>query len=177
MLLLLFLASAIGLMVLTIGETESQLASTNRRTTQTLHGAGGGADTATSVIRTVVETNALPTGYPSSVAVDASNTAGNAAIPDFVEELTGGPGGTDTVQSTPDITMAGLFPGQTVRVDVDYAGNVSLPGSEVEEFAAGYHKKTGGAGCSSGSLYYVDSQAQGILRTQSRVGQAYFICP
>ncbi|HEX7124974.1 MAG TPA: hypothetical protein VF406_04255 [Thermodesulfobacteriota bacterium] len=175
-LLMLFLAAAIGLMVLTVSETESQLASTNRRTTQTLHGAGGGADTAIPVIRSVVDANAIPS-FPASVEVDTSNTTGNAAIDDFVEELTGGPGGDDTVQSKPDITLAGVFPSQTVRVDVDYAGQVSLPGSEVEEFAAGYHKKTGGAGCASGSLYYVDSLSQGVLRTQSRVGQAYFMCP
>ncbi len=171
MLLLLVLVTALGLMALNIGEIESRLAGTNRRTTQSFHAAGGGGEVALPVIRDTLDSYALPTGYPATVAVNSETSGGNPGMPDLLEKLT-----TGTVTTTsPDVTVT-AFTGQTVRVDVDYEGPATLPGSELEDFASRYHKKTGGTGCGSGNLYYVDSEASGPLNTRSRVGLAYFYC-
>ncbi len=170
-LLLLVLVTAIGLMALTVGEMEITLAGTNRRTTQTLHAASGGGEIAVQAVRDTLETNALPTGYPPTVAINSATSAGNPSLPDLVEKLT-----TGSVSTTsPDITVT-AFPNQTVRVDANREGYVELSGSEFGDFASAYHRKTGGTGCTSGSLYYIDSVASGPLKSRSNVGLAYFHC-
>jgi Tfp pilus assembly protein PilX len=174
--LIIILVTAIIAMALNISEIEINLASTNRRTTQGFHAAESGAELSIPVIQDTLDQNAIPTYASSGVVVDPRNVIGSTSIPDFVEELASGVGSlNDSAKSNPNITITSIS-GQTVQVDVDYEGPVDLAGSEFQDFAIGYHRKTGGTGCASGTLYYIDSLANGPVKTQSDVGSAYFNC-
>lgn len=172
--LIVVLVVALIMMALSISQTESNLASTNRRTAQSFHAAEGGVGITVPVIQDTILQNAVPASYPATVQVDAGTAGGNTALRDFLEEVTG-TSIADTAAATPDLTITALS-GQTVQVDVDYEGPANLPGSELEEFAIQYHKKVGGVGCASGTLYYIDSIASDAMQTQSNVGAAYFNC-
>ncbi|MGB3942580.1 MAG: hypothetical protein WBK96_13920 [Candidatus Manganitrophaceae bacterium] len=142
--------------------------------------------------------------YPATIVFDCANSAtvGDKTMIDFVEELRNGGGAlaNDSVIGTlpispcinppfpttadpgvgilrgPDLVINGLN-GQTIQVDVDLEeGGISLDGSELEEFGIRYHRKTGGTGCSSGTLYYIDSVATGPMNTRLNVGSAYLDC-
>lgn len=175
--LMIVLVTALLMMALNISGIEMNLAATNRRTTQGFQAAGGGPEMAPRVVKDILDQNALPTGYPPTVNTDPKVTGGDPALVDLVEEITTGGGAlsNDTAQGEPDLTITALN-GQTVRVDIDYEGPATLPGSELEEFAIAYHKKTGGTGCATGTLYNIDGVASGPLSTQSNVGAAYFDC-
>ena len=175
--LLMVLVIALILMALYISQFEITLAFTNRRTASSFHAAGGGSEVAIPVIQDTIQQNALPTYIPPTVVVDATLTGLDPTLPDFLEEITmgGGPLATDDVAINPDLTITALND-QIISVDIDYEGPATLPGSELEEFAARYHKKTGGVGCASGTLYYIESLASGPMQTQSRVRSAYFDC-
>lgn len=174
--LVLVLVVAIGIMAFNISEMDSNLASLNRRTTQSFTAAGGGADLANSVILNTMEQNAIPAGYPATVTVTTTDVAGTIGIPDFVERLDGILGSTPRSPVTnPDVTITAMN-GQTVQVNIDYEGPASLPGSELDEFGIQYHRKTGGTGCGSGILYYIDSVGLGALNTQAEVMSAYYHC-
>lgn len=175
--LMIVLVTALLMMALTISGIEMNLSATNRRTTQTFQAAGGGVEVAPTIIKEILEDNALPTGYPATVSLDNTATGGDTGIVDLIEELATG-GGTlsnDTAASNPDMTITALS-GQTIRADIDYEGPATLPGSELDEFGIGYHKKTGGTGCTSGTVYNINVEASGALSTQSNVGSAYFNC-
>lgn len=177
--LMIVLVTALLMMALNISGIEMNLASVNRRTAQTLYGGtGAGPEIAPSVIKDILDQNALPTGYPATVVLDNTMTGGDPALLDLVEEITTGGGGlsSDSAKINPDVTITALN-GQTILVDIDKEpGSVTLPGSELDEFAIGYHKKTGGTGCTTGFLYDIDTVASGALSTQSNVGSAYFNC-
>lgn len=177
MMLLMVLVTAIILMALNVTEIDSNLASTNRRTTQGFHASESGAEIAMTVLQDTLQQNALPSYSSSSgVMVDSTNTTGNTLIPDFVEEMTSGAGSaSDSATSNPDVTVTSLS-GQVIQVDIDYEGPASLPGSELEEFGISYHRKTGGTGCAAGTLYYIDAVASGPMNTKAQVGSAYFKC-
>lgn len=175
--LMMVLVALIIMMALNISQIESTLASTNRRTTQGIFAAGGGAEIAFPVVQDTLAANGLPTGYPATVAVDTATAGGDVNLADFVEEVASG-GGTladDTAAATPDITVTAMN-GQTVLIDVDYEGPATLPGSELEEFGIRYHRKTGGTGCTTGTLYYIDVLSNGPLNSRSNVGSAYYDC-
>lgn len=180
MMLMIVLMTALIMMALNVSEIEVDLAATNRRTTQGMHAAEAGAELVIPVIKDTLDQNAIPT-YPTSsgVVVDARNTNGGSSLPDFVQEITSGAsptGGTlDAATTNPNVTITSLS-GQTIQVDVDYEGPASLPGSELEEQNIGYHKKVAGTGCASGTVYYIDSVANGAMNTQSNVGSAYYQC-
>ncbi len=175
--LMVVLVTAVIMMALNVTGIDSNLASTNRRTTQGFHAAESGAEIAINVLQETLQQNAIPSYSGSSgVAIPATNTSGNPLIADFVEEMTSGLGSSlDSTTTNPDITVTSLS-GHVIQVDIDYEGPASLPGSELEEFAIGYHRKTGGTGCASGTLYYVDAVANGPMNTKSQVGSAYFNC-
>lgn len=177
MMLLMVLVTAVIMMALNVTGIDSNLASTNRRTTQGFHAAESGAEIAVTVLQDTLQQNALPSYAGSSgVAVDATNTTGNASIADFVEEVTSGAGSaSDSATVNPDVTITSLG-GQVIQVDIDYEGPVSLPGSELEEFGISYHRKAGGTGCAAGTLYYIDAVANGPMNTKAQVGSAYFNC-
>jgi hypothetical protein len=174
--LIIILVTAIIAMALNISEIEINLASTNRRTTQGFHAAESGAELSIPVIKDTLLQNAIPTYGSSGVVVDPRNLIGSTSIPDFVEELASGVGSlNDSAKSNPNMTITSIS-GQTIKVDVDYEASVDLAGSEFEEFGIRYHRKVGGTGCASGTLYYVDSLASGPVKTQSDVGSALFNC-
>jgi len=176
------LVSGLIIMALDISGTERILASSNQRTVQSFHAAGGGNEISNKVIKDTLELNAhpaLPKGYPATVVVDTSTAGGNLALSDFVEELRNGGGALmdDTALGSPDLIVTSLN-NQTIRVDIDLeAGDVMLPGSELQEFAIAHHRKVGGTGCAAGTLYTVDIVSLGQLSTRSNVGTAYFDCP
>ncbi|MCG3110797.1 MAG: pilus assembly PilX N-terminal domain-containing protein [Candidatus Manganitrophus sp. SB1] len=175
--LMIVLVTALLMMALNISGIEMTLSATNRRTTQTFQAAGAGVEIAPTVIKEILEDNALPTGYPATIVLDNTATGGDAGVVDLIEELATG-GGTlsdDAAASNPDLTITALD-GQTLRVDIDYEGPATLPGSELDEFSIGYHKKTGGTGCTTGTIYNINVVASGPLSTQSNVGSAYFNC-
>lgn len=175
--LMIVLVTALLMMALNISGIEMTLSATNRRTIQTFQAAGGGVEIAPTVIKDILDGNALPTGYPATIVLDNTATGGDTGVVDLIEELATG-GGTlsnDTAASNPDLTIT-VLSGQTLRVDIDYEGPATLPGSELDEFAIGYHRKTGGTGCTSGTLYNINVVASGALSTQSNVGSAYFNC-
>jgi Tfp pilus assembly protein PilX len=175
MMLMMVLVTSVIMMTLNISGIDSNLASTNRRTTQGFHAAESGAEIAITILRDTLQQSAVPT-YPAGVTVDATATAGNPLIADFVEEMTSGVvSGSDSTTSGPDATVTSLN-GQTIQIDIDYEGPASLPGSELEEFGIGYHRKTGGTGCAAGTLYYIDAVANGPMNTKAQVGSAYFNC-
>ncbi len=175
MMLLMVLVTAIILMALNVTEIDSNLASTNRRTTQGFHASESGSEIGIIVLQETLQKNEIPGFSGSGVVVDPTNIAGNALIPDFVEEMTSGSGSSLDSPANPDVTITSLS-GQVIQVDIDYEGPTSLPGSELEEFGIGYHRKTGGTGCASGTLYYIDTVANGPMNTKSQVGSAYFNC-
>lgn len=175
--LMIVLVTALLMMALNISGIEMTLSATNRRTTQTFQAAGAGVEIAPTVIKEILENNALPTGYPATIVLDNTATGGDPGVVDLIEELATG-GGTlsdDAAASNPDLTITTLN-GQTLRVDIDYEGPATLPGSELDEFSIGYHKKTGGTGCTTGTIYNINVVASGPLSTQSNVGSAYFNC-
>jgi hypothetical protein len=129
------------------------------------------------VIKEILEDNALPTGYPATIVLDNTATGGDTGLVDLIEEMATG-GGTlsdDTAASNPDLTITALD-GQTLQIDIDYEGPATLPGSELTEFGIGYQRKTGGTGCTTGTIYNINVVASGALSTQSNVGSAYFNC-
>ncbi|MBI1822824.1 MAG: hypothetical protein HYR80_01710 [Nitrospirae bacterium] len=180
MMLMIVLMTSLIMMALNISGIEINLASTGRRTTQGMHSAEGGVQIAIPVIQQTLDQNAIPT-FPSSsgVVVDPRNTNGGASLPDFVQEITSGSSPTggmlDNAKTNPNLTITSLS-GQTIQVDIDYEGPASLPGSELEEQNIGYHKKVAGTGCASGTIYYIDSIANGAMKTQSEVASAYYQC-
>lgn len=175
MMLLMVLVTSVIMMALNLTGIDSNLASTNRRTTQGFHASESGSEIGIIVLQDTLLQNAIPT-YPSSgVVVNPVNTNGTA-FPDFVREVTSGVGSSaDSAKVNPNVTITSLT-GQTLQVDIDYEGSVSSPGSELDEFAMGYHKKTAGTGCNSGTLYYIDSVAIGPMNTQADVSSAYYQC-
>ncbi len=177
------LVTGLMVMVLDISGTERTLSSSNQRTIQSFHAAGGGNEISNKVIKDTLQLNAhpaTPKGYPGTIVVDPSTAGGsNATLLDFLEELKTGGGAlrNDTAMGSPDLIVTALN-NQTIQVDIDYeAGGVMLPGSELEEFAIGHHKKVGGTGCASGTLYSVDTVSLGPIKTKSNVTTAYFDCP
>lgn len=208
--LMILLVTALLMMALNISGIESNLASTNRRTTQGFQAAEAAIQIANRVIEDTLELNAIPTNppnpattknYPATVVFDCSNspTLGDKNLHDFVEELRHGGGllandsaaGDTTYKCTPPPLVATTDPvapqtrgpdlvvtalGHTMQIDIDLEGGVNLPGSELEEFAIAYHKKVSGAGCGSGTLYYIDVVSVGPLNTRSNVGSAYYKC-
>lgn len=180
MMLMIVLMTSLIMMALNISEIEINLASTNRRTTQGMHSAEGGAGLAIPIIVDTLEQNDIPTySVGSGVVVDPLNTAGGTSSPDFVKEITSGTsptGGTlDSARTNPNVTITSIT-GQTIQVDIDYEGPASLPGSELEEQNAGYIRKTAGTGCASGTLYYIDSVSNGPMNSESNVASAYYQC-
>lgn len=210
MVLMILLVTALLMMALNISGIESNLASTNRRTTQGLQAAEAGIQIANQVIEDTLELNAVPTNppnpsttksYPATIVFDCSNspTIGDTGLHDFVEELRSGGGllandsasGDTTYDCAappiaptadpaagetrgPDLVVTAL--GHTMQIDIDLEGTANLPGSELEEFGIAYHKKVSGAGCGSGTLYYIDVVSVGPLNTRSNVGSAYYKC-
>lgn len=175
MMLLMILVTSVIMMALNLTGLDSNLASTNRRTTQGFHASEGGSEIGIIVLQDTLQQNAIPT-YPSSgVVVNPINTNGTA-FPDFVREVTSGIGSSaDSAKVNPNVTVTSLT-GQTLQIDIDYEGPVTSPGGELDEFGIGYHKKTAGTGCNSGTLYYIDSVANGPMSTQAEVGSAYYQC-
>lgn len=208
--LMILLVTGLLMMALNISGIESNLASTNRRTTQGFQAAEAAIQIANQAIQDTLELNAIPTNppnptttknYPATVVFDCSNspTLGDVNLHDFVEELRHGGGllandsaaGGTTFNCVapplaatadpaagqtrgPDLVVTAL--GHTMQIDIDLEGGVNLPGSELEEFAIAYHKKVSGAGCGSGTLYYIDVVSVGPLNTRSNVGSAYYKC-
>lgn len=173
-----------GLMMMVLGGSgiERNLASINQRSIQSFHAAGGGNEIATQVIKDALELNDDPTiakNYPSTVLLDSSSAGGNTALNDFVEELRNGGGvmANDTASVAPDLIVTALNK-QLMNIDIDLeAGGLTLPGSEIQEFAIAHHKKIGGTGCPSGNLYAVNTISLGEKNTRANVGTAYFDCP
>lgn len=173
-----------GLMMMVLGGSgiERNLASINQRSIQSFHAAGGGSEIATQVIKDALELNDDPTiakNYPSTVLLDSSSAGGNTALNDFVEELRNGGGvmANDTASVAPDLIVTALNK-QLMNIDIDLeAGGLTLPGSEIQEFAIAHHKKIGGTGCPSGNLYAVNTISLGEKNTRANVGTAYFDCP
>lgn len=176
-LLMIVLVTMMLMMALNISRMEINLAATNRRTTQGLHASDGGSPIGIKTIQDIVTQNALPAGYPATVVVNNATAGGNPTLPDLLEEITSGGGilADDTAVTDPDLTVTAL-PGQTLQVDIDYEGPASLPGSELDEFAIAYHKKTGGTGCTSGTLYNMDAVSTGVLKTKSQVHTVFYSC-
>lgn len=175
--LMIVLVTALLMMALNISGIEMTLSATNRRTTQTFQAAGAGVEIAPTVIKEILEDNALPTGYPATIVLDNTATGGDTGVVDLIEEMATG-GGTlsdDTAASNPDLTITALS-GQTLQIDIDYEGHVTLPGSNEPEFGIGYQRTVGGTGCPSGTIYNINVVASGALSTQSNVGSAYFNC-
>lgn len=174
------LVGALMVLVLDISGTERNLSSINQRVVQGFQAAGGGNEISNQIIKDTLKNMAIPTGYPSTVVVDSSNstTVGDPMFPDFIEEIRFGGGAlaNDAFDTDPDIVVTSLN-NQTIQVDVDLEdGDLLLPGSELNEFGIEHHKKVGGTGCTSGALYNVDTASNGPLNTQSRVGTAYLDC-
>ncbi len=180
--IMIVLVTGVMVMVLGISGVEKNLASINQRSIQSFHAAGGGNEIASQVIKDVLEINADPTiakNYPGTVILDPATAGGNTALNDFVEELRNGGGtlATDTAAVSPDLIVTALN-NQLINIDIDLeAGGVTLPGSEIQEFAIAHHKKIGGTGCPSGNLYSVDAVSLGEKNTRANVGTAYFDCP
>jgi len=178
--LMIVLMTALIMMALNISGIEINLASTNRRTTQGMHAAEAGIPTAITVIKDTLNQSTVPT-YPaaSGVVVNPLNTNGGTSFPDFVQEINSGTsptGGTaDNAKTNPNVTVTSLS-GQTIQIDIDNEGTFPLPGSETLEENCGYCVKTAGAGCPSGTLYYIDSVANGPMHTQSEMMSAYYNC-
>lgn len=178
--MMIVLMTALLMMALNISGIEINLASTNRRTTQGLHAGEGGADLAIPVVKDTLLQNAIPT-YPSAskVVVNPLNSSGGANSPDFVREMTSGSSPTGGLLDNPttntNVTITSLTD-QTIQVDVDYEGPASLPGSELEEQNIGYHRKSAGTGCASGTVYYINSLATGPMKTQFGMSTAYYHC-
>jgi len=175
MMLLMVLVTSVIMMALNLTGIDSNLASTNRRTTQGFHASESGTEIGVIVLQDTLLQNAIPTYSSSGVVVNPINTNGTA-FPDFVREVTSGIGSSaDSAKVNPNVTVTSLT-GQTLQIDIDYEGPVTSPGGELDEFGIGYHKKTAGTGCNSGILYYIDSVANGPMNTQADVGSAYYQC-
>jgi Tfp pilus assembly protein PilX len=176
-LLMIVLMTSLLLMALNVATIEINLAATSRRTTQGFHAAEGGTNTVFPVIQDTLQLNAIPAYPAANVVVDPKNTGGGTFPPDFVRELTTGFGSiADTaLQLVPNVKITAIA-NQPTSVDIDYEGYVTLPGSGVPETGSAYHRTTGGTGCSSGNLYYIDSVANGPLKSQSEVGSSYYSC-
>lgn len=115
MVLMILLVTALLMMALNISGIESNLASTNRRTTQGFQAAEAAIQIANQVIQDTLELNALPTNppnpsttraYPATIVFDCSNspTIGDANLHDFVEELRNGGGLLANDSATGDTT-------------------------------------------------------------------------
>jgi len=103
MVLMILLVTALLMMALNISGIESNLATTNRRTTQGFQAAEAAIQIANQAVQDTLELNALPTNppnpsttknYPATVVFDCSNspTLGDENLHDFVEELRNGGG-------------------------------------------------------------------------------------
>lgn len=170
-------------LVLDMSGMELNIASINRRTIESFQSAGGNTETANQVIRDILELNDLPNvikNYPASVLLDPATAGGDSGLPDLVEELRSGGGvlANDSVDdAVPDLLITGYNGDQTIRIDIDKEkGQVTLPGSELLDFAIAPHKKTGGTGCSSGALYRINTVSEGGKKTNSNIGSAYYSC-
>jgi len=173
------MVTALITMGLNMSGMERNIASINQRTIESFHAAGGNTETSNQLIRDTLEDNALPTDYPAAVVVDPATAGGDPALPDLVEELRSGGGllANDSVYDpTPDLLITS-FNDQTIRVDIDKEkGKIMMPGSEMLDFAIEHHKKTGGTGCASGSLYSISAVSEGGHNTNAKVGSAYYSC-
>jgi len=180
--LMIFMMTGLMVMVLGMSGVERNLASINQRSIQSFHAAGGGTEIASQVIKDTLELNVDPTigrNYPGTVIVDSESSGGDTTLNDFVEELRSGGGilANDTASEAPDLIVTALN-NQVMNIDIDLeAGGVTLPGSEIQEFAIGHHKKVGGTGCPSGNLYSIDTISLGEKNTRANVRTAYFNCP
>jgi hypothetical protein len=175
MMLLMVLMTSVIMMALNLTGIDSNLALTNRRTTQGFHASESGSEIGIIVLQDTVLQNVIPTYPNSGVVVNPVNTNGTP-FPDFIREMTSGIGSSaDSASVNPNVTITSLT-GQTLQVDIDYEGPVTSPGGELDEFGIAHHKKTAGTGCNSGTLYYIDSVASGSMNTQANVLSAYYQC-
>ncbi len=175
--------TALTTLVLDMSGMERNIASINQRTIESFQSAGGNTETSNQIIRDALELNDLPNvvkNYPASVVLDPATAGGDPGLPDFVEELRNGGGilANDSVyDAVPDLLIVGYNGDQTIRVDIDKEkGQVTLPGSELLDFAIAHHKKTGGTGCPSGALYRINTVSEGGNKTNAKVGSTYYSC-
>jgi hypothetical protein len=173
--LMIVLITALLMMALNISGIEMTLSATNRRTVQGLHAAGGGVEMVPDIVKDVID-NGLG-GFPPTVKPDDTKTYGDPTREDLLEEMDGVGGAfpPDHASDSPDLTITALS-GQTIKIDIDYEGPKTLSGSELEEFAIAYHRKTGGTGCTTGTVYNIDAISSGVLSSETNVGAAYFAC-
>jgi len=179
--LIMTLVTVLVFMALNVSQIEMSLSATNRRTIQGFHAAQGGLDISFPVLTDTLVTNAVQ-NYPSAPASPTVFINTPATTPAsknlFLQKITTGTwssGVNDNVNTNPNLTITAI-PGQNISVDIDYEGPVSPPGSGLDDFGGRYHKLTGGTGCSTGTLYYVDALANGPMKSQSETVGSYYSC-
>ena len=164
-LLLLLVATVVGITALSTSTTKVMIAGNQRLSEMNFSSADGGISASTPIIET--------TAYDRTVSATYAALVISA---DFTNEITGALAQDgDTASASPDIRFAlgsGTF-ATTVSVDVDYLYAGSPAGSAIE-FASGYEGFGKGAGSGGAEVYYtVNSLSEGDAGSESGVYAVY----
>ncbi|OGL46267.1 MAG: hypothetical protein A2W05_11165 [Candidatus Schekmanbacteria bacterium RBG_16_38_10] len=164
-LLLLLVATVVGITALSTSTTKVMIAGNQRLSEMNFSSADGGISASVPIIET--------TAYDRTVSATYAALVISA---DFTNEITGALAQDgDTASASPDIRFAlgsGTF-ATTVSVDVDYLYAGSPAGSAIE-FASGYEGFGKGAGSGGAEVYYtVNSLSEGDAGSESGVYAVY----
>ena len=167
-LLLLLVATVVGITALSTSTTKVMIAGNQRLSEMNFSSADGGISASVPIIET--------TAFERTVSATYSADPDITISADFVNEITGALAQDgDTASASPDIRFAlgsGTF-ATTVSVDVDYLYAGSPAGSAIE-FASGYEGFGKGAGSGGAEVYYtVNSLSEGDAGSESGVYAVY----
>lgn len=164
-LLLLLVATVVGITALSTSTTNIMIAGNQRLTDISFTCADSGVSVSVPVVNTTAYNRAVSSTYTSLVT----------STTDLVNEISGAlPMDTDVAETSPDITFAmGSGPSATTDfVDVDYLYYAQTAGCALE-FASGYEGVgKGSSGC--GEVYYrIASVCQGQVSSEAAVCSLY----
>lgn len=165
-LLLLLVATVVGITALSTSTTNVMIAGNQRLSEINFSSADSGVSLSVPVIETTAYDKAVSSSY-TSVVTDTSN---------FVNEISGASAGdSDTASASPDLqfSLGSDTSAVMVSIDIDYLYSGFSAGSAIE-FASGYEGLGKGAGAGGAEIYYsVDSISAGVIGSETRVYAVY----
>ena len=163
-LLLLLVATVVGITALSTSTTKVMIAGNQRLSEMNFSSADGGISASVPIIET--------TAFERTVSATYSADPDITISADFVNEITGALAQDgDIASALPDIQFS--LGSTTVSIDVDYLYTGSPAGSAIE-FASGYEGFGKGAGSGGAEVYYtVNSLSEGDAGSESGVFAVY----
>jgi Tfp pilus assembly protein PilX len=165
-LLLLLVATVVGITALSTSTTKVMIAGNQRLSEMNFSSADGGISASVPIIETTAYDRAVSATYSADPDITISA--------DFTNEITGAlPMDADTAATAATADIRFALGSTTVSVDVDYLYASSPAGSAIE-FASGYEGFGKGAGSGGAEVYYtVNSLSEGDAGSESGVYAVY----